>query len=53
MFSVFTGSNFGRGFSASTAAKSPLAARLAQFRRQRAQLARSPEAIGAIFERAA
>jgi hypothetical protein len=54
MFTLFTGSSFGRGLGASNATGSPLGTRLAQYRRQRARLQRNPDvADSSIAQRAA
>jgi hypothetical protein len=40
MFAVFTGSNFGRGFTPQSTGNARLGAKLASYRRQRARLMR-------------
>jgi hypothetical protein len=48
MFSVFTGSNFGRGLGMNNAANSRLGAQLASYRRQRARLRRDVPALAGV-----
>ncbi len=48
MFSVFTGSNFGRGLGMNSAANSRLGVQLASFRRQRARLRRDVPAFAGV-----
>jgi hypothetical protein len=48
MFSVFTGSNFGRGLGMNNAANSRLGAQLASYRRQRARLRRDVATVTGV-----